>query len=59
MFLGSALMLGGLWWAYDVRRRPAHTRAEFRGPAIMTGIGMLILMAYALFWFSLWTKPAD
>jgi hypothetical protein len=53
MFLGTALIIGGLWWARDVRRRPGHTRRDFRGPAVMTGVGLLWLCTY-LFLVSHW-----
>jgi hypothetical protein len=48
MFLGTALIIGGLWWARDVRRRPGHSRRDLRGPLIMTGVGVVWLGTYLL-----------
>lgn len=53
MFLGTALIIGGLWWAWDVRRRPGHSRRDYRGPAIMTGIGLLWLGGF-VYWLGPW-----
>lgn len=49
MFLGSVLIIGGLWWAWEVRRRPAHTASDFRGPVIMIATGMVVLAGF--FWW--------
>jgi hypothetical protein len=46
MILGTVLVLAGLWWGYEVWRRPERTRQDFRGPALMTGIGAAIILAY-------------
>jgi hypothetical protein len=53
MFLGSILIIGGLWWAWDVRRRPEHQLLDYRGPAIMAGIGVAILLGFTL-WLGMW-----
>lgn len=53
MFLGSALIIGGLWWGWEVRRRPGHRRRDYRGPALMiaAGAGWLGLFLFsASFW---------
>jgi hypothetical protein len=39
MFLGTALIIGGIWWALDVRRRPHRLGRDFRGPVIMICVG--------------------
>lgn len=50
MFLGSVLIIGGLWWARDVHRRPGHRPRDFRGPALMvaTGAAWLGLFLFGL-----------
>lgn len=53
MFLGTVLIIGGLWWALDVRRRPGHRRRDFRGPALMVAAGTSWLGLF-LYGLSLW-----
>lgn len=53
MILGTALIIGGLWWAHDLRHRPGHTRRDFRGPAIMASVGLAWLLFF-LFLASRW-----
>jgi hypothetical protein len=53
MFLGTVLIIGSLWWARDVYRRPGHQPRDFRGPLIMATAGALWLGLF-LFGLSLW-----
>jgi len=53
MFLGTALIIGGLWWARDVYRRSGHAPRDFRGPLIMVTAGALWLGLF-LFGLSSW-----
>jgi hypothetical protein len=53
MFLGTVLIIGGIWWALDVRRRPHHSRSDFRGPVIMIVAGATWLGVF-LYGLSLW-----
>lgn len=46
MIAGTVLVLAGLWWAYEIARRPGHTRRDFRGPALMTGTGAAVIALY-------------
>jgi hypothetical protein len=46
MFVGLALVLGALLWARDIRRKARGLSPSYRGPWIMSLIGVGVFIGY-------------